>query len=60
MRTGKWINLEEVSLGIFPIWIIWSRSGKIPKTPQMQKIKSEDLKISILFPKAIRIVLLPF
>jgi len=59
MRTGKWINLEEVSLGIFPIWITWSMSGRIPKSPQRQKTKSEVLKLSILAPKGIQIVLLP-
>jgi len=60
MRIGKWINLEEVSLGIFPIWIIWSMSGRIPKSPQRQKTKSEVLKLSKLSPRAILVLLLPF
>jgi hypothetical protein len=59
-RTGKWINLEEVSLGISPIWITWSMSGRTPKTPQRQKTKSEVLKLSILFLEAILVFLFPF
>ena len=59
MKIGKWINLEEVSLGMSPIWITWSMSGKIPKIPQRQKTKSEVLKLSILFLGANPVFLFP-